>query len=58
MVTLQVKRDILKGDGISVNVEGMNGACYVLAILFGLLDLALKVLREVGWRWKAVSARF
>lgn len=48
VVALQVEGYVLEGDGVSVNIKGADGAAYILACLFGLLNLAEEVLREIG----------
>ena len=47
VVALEVQRDIAEGDGVAVNVERADGGADVLAVGFGLVDLALEVLGKV-----------
>jgi hypothetical protein len=48
MVSLEMQRDVSKGHRVSVDVEGADGRGDVDAVFFGVLDLALEVLGEVG----------
>lgn len=49
MIALEMQRNVAKGQGITINVEGAHGGVWVSAVFFGLFDLAEEVLGEVGW---------
>lgn len=44
VVALEMKRDVLEGYGITIDIQGPYGAGQVFAILLGGLDLAFEVL--------------
>ena len=47
VVPLKVQRNVAECDGVSVDVERADGRANVLALGFGLVDLALEVLGKV-----------
>ena len=51
IVALKVKRNVVEGLGVAINVEGLDVATGIVTILLGGLDLAEEVLREVGGCW-------
>jgi hypothetical protein len=47
MISLKMQGDVSKSNRVAVYVEGFDGDVEVFALFFGLLDLALKILRKI-----------
>lgn len=48
MVSLEMQRDVAKDDRVAIDIERSKGRARLIASFFHRLQLANKVLREVG----------